>query len=222
MTEYDVCPRGCGRYQRLSRHWSGPHCSFPPLSAVQRETVEGLLLAGATIAGNGPNKHLVVGTVHEPLAKWLADELDWLTHSVRERKGKGKRQLEYRVRTHAHATLSRYVEWTEGDRAPPEDLEISPHTGRVWYALAGGLQWHGNRDSQRTAAFSALDDERAAWIERVLADAGPSLEATRAGKRVQLRPLETDRWLAWIGVPVPGVEHKWAEGQNEYQQLRDR
>ncbi|QCW05294.1 hypothetical protein [Natrinema pallidum] len=213
------CPRGCGSYQRLSRHWSGPNCEFPPLSADQRETVEGLLLAGATIAGNGPNKHLVVGTVHEPLATWLADQLEWLTHSVRERDGGENRQLEYRVRTHAHATLSRYVEWTDGDRRPPEGYEPTAHTARVWYALAGGLQWPGEYDSQRTALFSAEADARAAWIMDVLEAAG--FEPTRAGKRVQLRPTETTRFLEWIGEPVPGVVYKWTDSKDEYQALRE-
>lgn len=209
------CPRGCGTYQRLSRHWSGPNCEFPPLEADQRESIEGLLLAGATIAGNGPNKHLVAGTIHEPLAGWLADQLGWLTHSIRERDGGGNRELEYRVRTHAHATLSRYADWTDGDRRPPDGYEPTPHTARVWYALAGGLQWHGGYDSQRTATFSALEDGRAEWIIALLETVG--FDPTRAGKRVQLRPTETTRFLGWVGDPVPGVVYKWAETRALYE-----
>ncbi|WP_114579644.1 hypothetical protein [Saliphagus sp. LR7] len=180
-----------------------------------------MVLAGATIAGNGPNKHLVIGTIRESLAEWLAEELGWLTHSIRERRYEADRQPEYRIRTHAHSALSQYAKWTESDRAPPVDVPISSHTGRIWYALAGGLQWSHEYDSGRTAAFSALSDDRAAWIGQVLTDAEPAFQGTRAGTRVQFRPLETDRWLAWIGDPVPGVAYKWADGRAEYERLRD-
>lgn len=218
MTHEHACPNGCGTYQRLSRHWSGPNCAFPTLEARQREVVEGLLLAGATIAGNGPNKHLVVGTTNATLAEWLADELDWLTHSIRERDGDGNRHLEYRVRTHAHVTLSRYESWTEVNRAPPADYTLTPPVARVWYALAGGLQWHGEYDSQRGLTFSALEADRSAWITRLLAGVG--LEPTQVDRRVQLPPTKADRFLKWIGDPVPGVEYKWAPTRRSYDAMK--
>lgn len=206
-----TCPLCGERFERLSRHWSGPRCEFPPLDDYQRWTVEGILLAGGTLAGNGPNKHLEVGTGHRRLAEWLADEFGWLCHSVvRIDYDDGGREPVYRVRTHAHDQLTPYRAWfDDGARRPPEGYDLPRHAAHIWYALAGGLQWHGDYDAQRVATFSAKAGAKAAWIERVLGDAG--YDATRAGKRVQLRPRETDRWLAWIGGPIAGVEHKWRE-----------
>lgn len=61
----------------------------------------------------------------------------------------------------------------------------------------------------------ALDDDRADWILRVLADVG--VNATRAGKRVQWHGEQLRAWLDWIGEPVLGAEHKWATSRDEYQ-----
>lgn len=213
------CPK-CGRdgFERLSAHWTGPKCDFPAVKRCHRETIEGLVLAGAKIDGNGVNKHLVTGSVYESLVRWLADNLDWLTHSIRVRNYTGDRNDQYYVRTHAHPTLTEYRDWVaDTARRPPAELELSRHAARTWYASAGGLEWHGSDREQRSAAFSALHETRAEWIIRILENSG--FDAKRVGKRVQLRPRETQRWLDWIGDPVPGVTHKWATTKTEYKEV---
>lgn len=136
----------CGRdgFQRLSTHWTGPKCDFPAVDRHRRETTEGLVLGGAKIGGNSVNDHLVTGSVFEAFTTRIADNLDWLAHSVRSREYTGDRNERYYVRTHAHPTITRYGDWV-GDayRRPPRDWN-SLHTAGTWDASAGGLEWHGS------------------------------------------------------------------------------
>lgn len=224
MPDRQPCPN-CGEAKaRLSRHWtSHPDCSPPSIDGRQRAVVEGIVLAGGTVDGRGQHRHCVVGTTNDRLAAWLADALGWLHHGTRvETYDDDDRDPQHRVRTHAHPAIDRYERWNRHangrGRIPPDDYRLRRLTARVWYALAGGLQWSGPYDSQRQALFSALHDDRAAWIQRLLRDAGR--DPTRAGKRVQLPPAETTAFLEWIGPAVPGIEHKWADSLVEYRVLR--
>ena len=215
-----ICP-GCGEaYERVASHWAHSGCGYPEISAEQRAVLDGLMLGGANIDGHGSNRHLLASTTAGGLAEWTAERLGWLHHRTRVVHSDSRDHEDvYRVRTSAHPAINRYEWWGDGDgRAPPTDYELSPLAGRVWWAYAGGLEWHGEYDSQRTATISALDDDRAAWVRRVLATA--SVDATRAGKRVQWHGEQLLEWLAWIGNAAPGAEHKWADTQATYQRRR--
>lgn len=206
-----TCPECGDEKDRISQHWAKSSCDYPEIPSDLRAVLDGLVLAGGTIAGNGSNRHLTIGTTNADLADWTASELNWLHHGTRETEtDDDSRDSVYRIRTPAHPGLNRYERWPRAPdsrgRIPPDRFSLSARTARVWHAFAGSLLFR-EYDSQRSATFSAKYDDRAEWIQRVLADV--EFDATRAGKRVQLPPTETARWLSWIGAPVPGVEHKW-------------
>jgi len=217
-----ICPACGDAFERIASHWSNSGCGYPEISTEQRDILDGLMLAGATVAGNGKNRHITIGTTSEQLAAWTAEQLDWLTHSVREEQPDGAAESVYRIRTTSHPQCNRYERWSKikgnSGREPPEDIVLERTTARVWWAFAGGLEWSGPYDSQCNAAFSAERDERANWIYRVLTESG--YEPTRAGKRVQLPPTDTRRWLNWVGNAAPGVEHKWQTSKAVYKTLR--
>ena len=221
MAEHQ-CP-GCGqRFERIAQHWAMGSCAYPMLSPQQRSVLQGMVISGATLAGSGANHHVSIGTAAESLAQWTADRLDWLCQSMRTVDSSDDHDPTYRVRTTAHPQINRFQRWRKlpstCGRRPPADITIPRTAARVWWAYSGGLQWQGEWDSQRVATFSALYDERAGGILNVLENAGYS--PVRAGKRVQLAPVETTRWLQWVGDPVPGVAHKWAESLVEYRTRR--
>lgn len=214
------CPHGCGEYQRLSRHWS-MGCGYPDIPDHRRAAVEGMILGNGGVAGQD-NQHAILNTTNETFAHWLYDALGWMGLSlIREtRNGDDDREPIYHVRTYTHEGINRYRRWYHGeDRVrPPEDYRLTPRVARVWWACVGGLQWSGAYDSQRTATISALADGRAAWVTRLLQDAG--VAPTRVQKRVQWQGSQVDDWLDWIGEPVPGVKHKWADTLLEYRMQR--
>lgn len=206
------CPECGDEYQRLGRHW-GSSCD-PMLSSHQRSVLAGLALSGSTIDDGS----IIIQTTTRPLIEWTADQLGWLAGSLaRIEDVSDNREPIYRLTTPKHWGVERYEGWSSD--GPPAEYELDATTARIWWGYAGGLQWQGDYDSQRTATFSALDDDRADWIQRVLADAG--IDATRAGKRVQWHGDQLWGWLDWIGERVPGAEYKWAERRLAYRAWAD-
>lgn len=213
------CP-GCDSttdFERIASHWSGG-CGYPSIPEDVRAVLDGLVLAGGAISGNGHNRYLTIGTTSQDLAEWTAAQLGWLCQSVRETEGDGQREVVYRVRTPAHPGINRYERWSHvgesSGRIPPERFDLSPRAARVWWAHAGGLEWSKPQDSARQGAFSSAADAKQDWIVRVLDDAG--FDPTPADRRVKLRPTEVAEWLDWIGGAVPGAEYKWASEQSVY------
>lgn len=216
------CPECGDEKERIAQHWAMSSCGYPDVSDEQRAVLDGLVLSGATITGNGSNRHLTVGTTNEHLAAWTADRLGWLCHGVRTESHDGDREDVYRVRTPAHPAINRYERWAKlpenSGRAPPERFALEPDAARVWWAYAGGLEWPGAYDSTREAVFSADRDERAEWIVRVLDRAG--FDPSYMDRRVKLPPRDTTDFLEWIGAPVSGVQHKWEDSLIRYRAIR--
>jgi hypothetical protein len=215
------CPV-CGETKdRLSRHWS--YCEFPDVTDGLRALLTGILLGGGSLQGHGENtQHLLVQTTSRDLAEWLFGELGWLAHSLRRETFDGEHDPIYHVRTHAHSYLRRLRDdwYRDGTKRLRTAVALSPRAGRAWWALAGGLEWTGDYDSQVRGTFSAKADSRAAAIITLLERRG--YEPRRLNRRVVLYGDDLRGWLDWIGGPVPGVEYKWALGRDAYELFRGR
>jgi len=214
MTGNRVCPVCDEQKERLSRHWS--YCEWPAIGSDLQETLRGILLSGGSLQGNGDAKHLIVQTRHRELADWLLEQLDWLAHSCTRREGRDDHAPVYAVRSHAHETLGHWRHrWYDADgrKRIRTDITPTPHVGRLWWALAGGLVW-GEHNSQRRGEFSAAQPGKEQRIAAVLTDAG--FDPTVYGERVILEPTVLDAWLKWIGPTIPGVGHKWASTLEAY------
>ena len=208
MTPNRVCPVCGEQKERLSRHWS--YCEWPTIGGNLQETLHGILLGGGSLQGNGDAKHLIVQTRHRELADWLLEQLDWLAHSCTRREGRSDHAPVYAVRSHAHETLGHWRHrWYDADanKRIRTDGTLTPHVGRLWWALAGGLVW-GEYDSQRRGEFSAAQPDKEQRVAAILTDTG--VNPTVYDDRVILEPTTLDAWLEWIGPAVPGVRHKWA------------
>lgn len=205
------CPDCGDEYHRLGRHWTSGACD-PVLAGNIRQIVEGLALAGVSVDRGAVR----VQSRHRALIEWTADQLDWLATTFT--RVTTDETTVYELASPRHHALERYESWSSD--GPPADYRPTALTARVWWAYAGGLQWHGPYDSQRVATISARADDRAAWIRRVLA--GCDIETTRVQQRVQWTGPAVGAWLDWIGDPVPGVAYKWADSFITYRALRER
>lgn len=188
------CPVCGERKERLSRHWS--YCEFPAVDDDLRALLTGILLGGGTLAGNGERtQHLVVQTTSEDLARWLFGELGWLAHSLRRETFDGERNPLYIVRSHAHTYLRRLREdwYRDADKHLRTDVGVGSETARVWWALAGGLEWFGDYDSQVRGLFSAEAEARAEAIQTLLDGVG--YDTQRPDRRVVLYGDDLRDWL---------------------------
>jgi hypothetical protein len=218
MTGNRICPVCDEQKERLARHWS--YCEWPTIGTDLKQTLRGILLGAGSLQGNGDAKFLTLRTKHRELAEWLLKQLGWLAHSCRRREGREDHAPTYVARTHAHETLGHWRHrWYESDgrKRLQTDGRLTPHAGRLWWALAGGLEW-GEYDSQRRGAFSAAQPDKEQRIAAILTDAG--FNPTVYDGRVVLESTVLDAWLEWIGSMVPGVEYKWAPTQTVYRSFK--
>lgn len=222
------CPR-CDRWfdetHGLSIHWAR-YCEHPPLVDEQHHVIQGLLLGGASLDSGSANPSVVATTRFRELAVWTADQLGWLTASVRRvpvEPDAGDGTHTYKVTTRSHPGLERYEQWRgrSGDGVTPPVASIATprRTIRVWYAHSAFVRWNSSHNSRETG-FSAKGDERREWVRDLLERLGydPSYR-TNAWYLSASETRDLLQW--WVGGPVAGVAHKWAMRRDEYDQLRD-
>ncbi len=204
-----VCAQ-CGEEKRsLSQHWvKSATCEFRPLDDAQHEIVRGLLLGDGTLGGRR-RPSLEVQSTREPHLRWLHRQLGWLSRGITQ-DGRGV----YRLRTMSHGDLSEYESWRP---TPPSNWELTPQAARVWYACDGAVGFTSD-GARAQITFAASNDEKRTALRRLLSQAG--FQSAKWDRRVALNRDETGDWLAWLGDPVPGSEHKWATSRAVYQRLR--
>jgi len=217
MSEWVVDARGgacnqCGsEYQRLAQHWSrNQHCSYPDVSAAQHEAIRGCLVGDGSLdnPNDGPPA-LRIASMRRPHIVWVRDQLGWLVRGVtRDTDGA------YRLRTLSHPTLGRYWTWTDG---PPADWTLTKPVARLWYACDGGLEWPGS-STQPRVTWTITNNAKRRACKQALAKQG--YEAMVWDRRLALPFEATERFLAWLGDPTPGSEHKWAKEREEYERRR--
>lgn len=215
-----LCPVCDEEKERLSRHWS--FCEWPEISDHGHDVLRGILLGGGSLQGNGDAQHLTVKTTNERLARWLFDRLGWIGHSLRRVQLDPPRNTSYHVRSHAHTALTTYRErWyaDDGTRCLQSETELTQDSARIWYALAGGIEWTGDYDSQFRLTFSAESDERAGAIQHILTRHG--FESQRLDRRVVLYADTAREWLSWTSPPPPGVTYKWCLDKDLYHAAKE-
>ena len=213
------CPLCNAEKQRLSRHWR--HCDYPEFDPEMQDMLTGMLLGGGSIQGNGDAKHLVLSSNQRQFARYILNRLRWLGHSLKRESGKKDKPL-YRVRSHAHKELSEYRKrWykDDGTKSPHSNLSISLEGLRVWYGIAGGLEWPTEKDSHSRIVFSAVGDDRRAAFSSILQE----WEITHNvyDRKIALTAPSTREFLGLIWPPLPGVEYKWMLSEEIYRKARE-
>lgn len=236
-TERDVCP-SCGNdYQRIGTHWTMSSCEHPPISEYKKELLTGLLMGDGCIDGpEGGNSRMQVFNISIRFLEWLSDELGWLTTSISmkrtaEETARNARETLGRetsvedahdyyclsIRTHPWFDTLR-AWYGDGGKAFPTDLEPSPNLFKMWYVSDWCVHWNNANPSLQVD--SANEQERPEAIENVLDTAG--FEVTQSGKNFRLLTADTERFLDYIGDPVPGIEYKWeVDDRARYDSLKD-
>jgi len=207
-TREKVCPV-CeqGPYRSLGQHWAMSYdCAAPPPTADREAFVRGLLLGDASLEGR-ETPLLAVSSVREPHARWVHDQLGWLSRGIEAT------THAYRVRTVAHPAFERYLTWTGYDGVPRTGWSLTPRAARPWYACDGALSFTSDGATGQVT-FAAETEAHQRALVRLLAGAG--FAARRWERRVALPRAATGRWLDWLGEPTPGSEHKWAKTHEEY------
>jgi ribosomal protein S27AE len=216
----DACPL-CGEVKKwYPQHWNrSADCDYPPIGDELHQIVRGILLSDGSLEGSERGKLRVESTSKE-LAEWLYDQLGHLAGGLRKHRKENPNSDVYRVSSLAHPGLNQYREWYDGRQKRIPDPDCLNGMGMtVFYALDGSLTWGHERQRPRIT-FKAVDGGYREDLVTMLQTYDPELTVTQGNDHVALSAADTDRFLDSLVGSVPGVEHKWATNQIEYQTLR--
>ncbi|MFC4987340.1 hypothetical protein [Saliphagus infecundisoli] len=182
--------------------------------------VTGALMGDGSLEGRERTKLRIETTTRE-FALWLHEQFDMAAGSLRRFPQDGPNQDVYRVSTIAHPEFNPYRDWyRDGEKRIPDPVQLRPASARVFVACDSSLSFGGNDHPRLT--FSAVDDGYREDLVRTLSRLEIGTTPRVGSRRVSIDVPDVPRLLEWIGDPVPGVEHKWATSQSDYDRLRDR
>jgi hypothetical protein len=147
----------------------------------------------------------------------------------------------YSIQTRAHPQFERYRSWyrtidTDGTGTGTESdtrrqkhvpsLSLTPIDAKMWYVCDGSLAW---QDSNKTGnpiveigARVRIKDGTADELCRMFERSTLGISPTIASNVLRFSVSESQRFLDWIGDPVPGFAYKWEyDSYERYRELFD-
>lgn len=126
---------------------------------------------------------------------------------------------QHRIVSRSIPFFNKYDEWkSSGKKRWPDKIEFTPIRLKYLYASDGGLSWNKETRSARSQISSHNEPEQLERLSNSLSSIG--IDASVYGDRIMLKPSETDRFLSYLGDPVPGFEYKWENSNlDEYERL---
>jgi len=213
----------CGsEYKNLSSHWTRSDCDYPDLDPWKIETIQGMLLGDGCITHGPKNAYFVTSMTNKAFLEHINNELGWLTDSVNlyDSQQTGSSEL-YRLQTMAapHFNTMRERWYSDGEKTIPKS-RLTKREVKLWYVCDGCMAW-GPRVKRASPRFTivTLDDDREVLIN-TLEEQG--IEVTNRSESVSITADSTDRFLEWIGDPLPGFEYKWVNNDRSLYEEKKR
>lgn len=234
----EKCPNCGDFYESMANHW-GHSCDYPDIPGDKWDLMVGLLLGDASVAGadydetNHPN--LRVYSSNETFLEWLDDELGvfstgvYLNDTGKDRLKRNQKsgwdtreEAEYkdmyRVQTRSMPCFRDLREWyDDGQKSFPKDLSLNRLRAKMWYVSDGGLNWDRGDNAAYAAIASVNEGKNPRVLKSLFEEQG--FNPTFTHPRLRFNG-ETEKFLDWLGEPVPGFEYKWeTENRDRYDRL---
>lgn len=128
-------------------------------------------------------------------------------------------RTQYRIVSRAIPFFNKYDVWkTTGDKRWPDNIDFTPKRLRYLYAADGGLSWNKDSLSARSQITSSNETKQMERLSKKLNSIG--IDCSTYEDRIMMKPSSTEKFLDYLGEPVPGFEYKW-ENKNldRYEEL---
>jgi hypothetical protein len=215
-------------------------CSYPDLTAKQKEITTGLLMGDGWINGRGTkNNRLATRMISQNYLEYLDNIFGVFgcgvalsvtaAESAKDAKNRGfspnakeeNYSDVYRWQTRAHPKFNEFREWySTGKKVWPENIELTPTVLKHWYVGDGT---YVNNELDNYIAISMCNEiKNTEKVSQYFTDVGlPNPSFTKL-KRESGRKMCKARWsksdtnviFEYMGEPLPDFEYKWPE---EYQ-----
>jgi len=231
------CPT-CGEEKKhIGKHWR--FCTYPSLSLGKRELIEGMVLGDGSVHNTRTNNFFTANMTNKKFLEWLDDSLGLFSNGVKlkatgeelaeKNKSNGLIDVvnpdEYRdsyilqSKRHPYFNGLRNIYYNNKGKHFPNNLKLTKNMAKMWYVSDGSLMW-GDKSGNaglRIGVRSQMDREE--YLISLFNSIGFDIKLN--GWNLQMGNKEAERFLDFLGEPVPGFEYKWENKNNiEYERLK--
>lgn len=186
------------------------------LTERQYDILTGLLMGDAYRTSGS----IGVEMVEEDFLKWLKSEFPNCLGPISTRKRGENRKQTYRIRFKNFNERDEFLNWYGDDgKAFPQNIELNPLISKVWYCCDGSLienpcsvyvTFSINNEVKRLKKITDMFSQIGYSVTEYKYDYyHKNLEREVTNCSVRIPKEESERFLDWMGEPLPGFGYKW-------------
>jgi len=224
-SDMKVCPE-CGEEKKLlAKHIQMSGCSWPKIPEPDVEAIAGMVLGDGSINNRDGLPRLDISMISGKFLEHLYDRFGVLSAGLKVKKTASAQAVShresgfnpgaeaseysdvYRYWTIGHPVFEEFASWYgPNGKEIPDVFKLTPESARYWYVSDGGLNWNkkASRAYVQISSVVGASDER---LEELFDEVGFSPNVGNGA--VQFSVEESEKFLDWIGDPLPNFEYKW-------------
>lgn len=186
----------------LGQHLRQSSCPYPEPNRRQLEIIEGLLLSDGSIPDDGNDRlRFELSMVNIPFLKWVDRELESLSTGMRT-SSRNKKTVST-IRTPTFTEIRN--RWYQGGEKRFPVVDPTRLRMKMWYVGDGHLQQTEGRPRSTIGCSNEYDRQQHLCSMFEPLGINPSFYSDG----LWMSADETEKFLDYIGAPVPGFEEKW-------------
>lgn len=225
----------CGDfYKRITRHWNlNDACDPPPLNEKQEKIIKGFLMGDGDVQCFNGKTLIRFRNTNKRFLEWVHEVLQPFSNELRLiRTGEDISQKYpdryeevpqdyYGFTLKSVPEIKKFSGWYDsGSKRFPKDLNLTPHTAKMWYCTDGGLDWHSSEKVCYSAIFGISNESsRVEYLKSLFEKKG--FDVSVYSKTLRLSSQQLGNFLNWLGEAPPGMEYKWeTDSLNNYREKK--
>ncbi len=226
-----ACPTCGEEFTYVGLHWNRGSCGYPEIPESVEERLIGILMGDGNVESrDGKNGYMRITSVTNEFLEWIKQTCPWLFTEVRVTKTpeQSREYVEdyvedasdytfrtiYELKTRSHPYFKHLREkwYPNNEKYFPDALDLTPEMVRMWYAADGYIA----SGSESLPPTIRADNEmrRPEYLRELFNEHG--FDPSVGGGDIRFNGEDRDRFLKWIGDPVPGFEYKWERQSREH------
>lgn len=194
--------KSCNRsFSMLGQHLRQSSCLYPKPNRRQLEIIEGLLMSDGSISDDGNDRlRFELGMVNTEFLKWVDKQLGQLSTGIRTA-STGQQVTTLRTPTF---TKIRERWYKNGEKEFPI-VDPTRLRMKMWYVGDGHLQQTEGRPRATIGCSNEYDRQQ--YLCSLFEPLG--INPSFYSQGLWMSADETEKFLDYIGAPVPGFDEKW-------------
>lgn len=240
---FNRCHDCNGIYKNIAHHWKDSKCSYPSLPSKDKQIFRGLLMGDASIAKKSDEScSLCIDLIRPDFLKYLYNKYPVLFTSLFEQSSpeeRVKKNIERGFTTEEHPNNYKRIYKLQSRTIPffsqmrkrwygetnikqfPRNIHFTPELLRMWYVCDGGLKFTSESPYASYASFYTSNEvDSTEMLCEKFSEIGFDAKVFSNDNCASINIGNVDKFLEYIGNPLPGFEYKWENKDYEVYQAK--